>query len=86
MLWPEEAAAVQHAVEKRRREFAVGRMLARAALAAIGDPPSAIPTGNHREPVWPAGIVGSITHCAGYCAAAVARDAMVVALGIDAEQ
>jgi 4'-phosphopantetheinyl transferase EntD len=35
--------------------------------------------------VWPAGIVGSITHCTGYRAAAVARDTDVTAVGIDAE-
>jgi 4'-phosphopantetheinyl transferase EntD len=84
-LWPEEAAAVERAVGKRRQEFAAGRALARAALARLGEPPRAIPTGILREPTWPAGIVGSITHCAGYCAAAVARDGMVAALGIDAE-
>jgi 4'-phosphopantetheinyl transferase EntD len=84
-LWPEEAAAVERAVEKRRREFAAGRALARAALAGLGQPPSAILAGIDREPIWPAGIVGAITHCAGYCAAAVARDDVVAALGIDAE-
>ena len=84
-LWPDEAIAVEQAVEKRRREFAAGRELARAALAGLGHPPRAILTGTDREPIWPAGIVGTITHCAGYCAAAVARDDLVAALGIDAE-
>ncbi|WP_460370189.1 4'-phosphopantetheinyl transferase family protein, partial [Actinocorallia lasiicapitis] len=36
-------------------------------------------------PVWPDGVTGSITHCAGYHAAAVAPAAEVAALGIDAD-
>lgn len=36
-------------------------------------------------PQWPAGVVGSITHCDGYRAAAVARDDHLRAIGIDAE-
>jgi 4'-phosphopantetheinyl transferase EntD len=36
-------------------------------------------------PRWPPGVVGSITHCAGYRAAAVARSGDLMAIGIDAE-
>jgi 4'-phosphopantetheinyl transferase EntD len=36
--------------------------------------------------LWPAGIVGSITHCDGYRACAVAPADAVLALGIDAER
>ena len=84
-LMPEEEAAIARAVEKRRREFGLGRQCARAALARLGMPPVAIPQGPKRQPLWPAGVVGSITHCAGYCAAAVARSADVAGVGIDAE-
>jgi 4'-phosphopantetheinyl transferase EntD len=84
-LLPEEALVVRHALDARRREFALARMLARHALADLRCPPSAILSGAHREPLWPAGIVGSITHCAGYCAAAVARTGAVSTIGIDAE-
>jgi 4'-phosphopantetheinyl transferase EntD len=41
--------------------------------------------GPNRAPVWPEGVVGSITHCTGYCAAAVGRRGELRALGIDAE-
>lgn len=82
---PEEAPQVARAVEKRRREFAAGRSCARRALARIGFPDFAVLTGPNREPIWPAGVVGAITHCAGYCAAAVARAADLPAVGIDAE-
>jgi 4'-phosphopantetheinyl transferase EntD len=84
-LFPAEAAAVAHAVESRRREFATARACARAALARCGLPEAAIPVGTHGEPRWPAGAVGSITHCKGYRACAVAREADLLSIGIDAE-
>ncbi len=59
---------------------------ARAALEKLGLPPAPILTGPSREPLWPDGIVGSITHCAGLSAAAVARSGDIAGLGIDAER
>jgi 4'-phosphopantetheinyl transferase EntD len=85
VLFPEELEAIDRAVLKRRREFAAGRALARAALARLGIAPTALPRSASREPQWPPGIVGSITHCEGYCAAAVARARCVASIGIDAE-
>jgi 4'-phosphopantetheinyl transferase EntD len=84
-LFPEEEATVRRAVEKRRREFATTRMCARAALAQLGVPAVAILPGDRGAPQWPAGIVGSMTHCLGYRAAAVARAEHVVTIGLDAE-
>jgi len=81
----EEEAALVRAVEKRRREFALGRSCARRAIAALGYTPVPLPPGPSRAPVWPAGLVGSITHCAPYCAAAVAEAAAYWGVGIDAE-
>jgi 4'-phosphopantetheinyl transferase EntD len=83
-----EEAIVARAVAKRRQEFATGRRCAREALAKLGVPGSLgtpILSGPNREPVWPPGIVGSITHCEGYRAAAVAREQDLVSVGIDAE-
>jgi 4'-phosphopantetheinyl transferase EntD len=85
VLFPEEEAVIGRAVEKRRREFTTGRACARAALARLGQPPVAILPGERGSPGWPPGIVGSITHCAGYRAAAVARASQVLAIGLDAE-
>jgi len=81
----EEESAVARAIESRRREFSIGRACARSALSKLGFPPCAVPSGPDREPLWPSGIVGSITHCAGFCAAAVALQEDYVTLGIDAE-
>jgi 4'-phosphopantetheinyl transferase EntD len=36
-------------------------------------------------PQWPAGVVGSLTHCAGYRAAALAHAGEIATIGIDAE-
>jgi 4'-phosphopantetheinyl transferase EntD len=84
-LYPEEETVVGRAVEKRRREFTTARACAREALAQLGQPHQAIPTGSRGEPLWPAGIVGSITHCDGYRACAVARAGDLVTVGVDAE-
>jgi 4'-phosphopantetheinyl transferase EntD len=84
-LFPEEEQAVGRAVDKRRREFVTARACAREALRRMGLPPVAIPSGSRGEPRWPAGVVGSITHCAGYRACALAREGALVGLGIDAE-
>lgn len=84
-VFPGEEPAVARAVESRRREYVTARRCAREALARLGIPPAPVHTGSRREPVWPAGVVGSITHCPGYRAAAVARTAVLGSIGIDAE-
>ncbi len=84
-LYPEEEACVARAVERRRSEFTTVRHCARVALTRLGLGPSAIPRGERGAPRWPDGVVGSMTHCAGYRAAAVARAADLVTIGIDAE-
>ena len=84
-LLPEEEPLVARAVAKRRAEFTTVRTCARMALAELGRPPVPVLTGPKREPLWPAGIVGSLTHCTGYRAAAVAPATLLASLGIDAE-
>jgi len=84
-LFPEEQAAIANAVESRRREFATGRACAHTALARLGQSAAAVLRGPDGAPRWPGGTTGSITHCAGYRAAAVASAEDVVSLGIDAE-
>lgn len=84
-LYPEEEAVITRAVDKRRREFTTGRHCARQALTALGVSPGPLPRGERGAPVWPAGVVGSLTHCDGYRAAAVAHRSEVTSLGVDAE-
>lgn len=83
--YEEEAAVVAHAVPKRRREFAAGRACARSAMARLGLPEFPVVPDSRRVPIWPPGVVGSITHCGGFCAAVAARSAQVLAIGIDVE-
>lgn len=84
-LFPEERSHLAHAVPGRRREFAEVRTCARRALAELDVQPSPLLPGKGGAPGWPTGIVGSMTHCAGYRAAAVGWDREFVAIGIDAE-
>jgi 4'-phosphopantetheinyl transferase EntD len=84
-LFPEEEAAVGNAVPERRREFVTARACAREALSRLGLPAQPIPAGVRGEPIWPAGVVGSITHCRGYRACAVAPATELLTIGVDAE-
>ncbi len=85
-LFPEEAVAIERAVEKRRNEFSTGRYLAHQALERLGHVPTPIPYGDDRAPGWPDGIVGAITHTKGHCAVALAPASRYAAIGLDIER
>lgn len=80
-----EAALVARAVQTRRAEFASGRALARAALAALDRPVPALGATRDAGPAWPQGVIGSLTHADGVVAAAVAVRGALTGLGIDIE-
>jgi 4'-phosphopantetheinyl transferase EntD len=84
-LSKDEQQALGWAVPIRQMEFAAGRSCAREALKTLGFSDYPVLRGAERQPLWPDGIVGSITHCKGYCAAAVAYADQIPTLGIDAE-
>ena len=79
---------LKHAAVRRQLHFRAGRFCAREALRRLGSrPPSIGPArGDDGAPVWPAGVVGSITHTDGFAAAAVAAAGDVSAVGIDTER
>lgn len=83
-MHPDEAALAVSMSEARQQEFALGRACARHALARLGVRGPVLRS-HDRAPIWPEGVVGTLTHCDGFCAAAVARRDSVVALGLDAE-
>jgi 4'-phosphopantetheinyl transferase EntD len=85
MMFPAEAAAVGGAAATRRREFGTVRHCAREAMRSLGLPAVPILPDEQRAPRWPAGVVGSMTHCEGYRAAVVARADELRSVGIDAE-
>jgi 4'-phosphopantetheinyl transferase EntD len=82
---PEEEPLIAKSVAKRRNEFVTVRHCARLALNELGMPPVPILKGEKGEPCWPDGVVGSLTHCAGYRGAVVGRRDEVRSVGIDAE-
>ncbi|WP_419706385.1 4'-phosphopantetheinyl transferase family protein [Promicromonospora sp. NFX87] len=84
-LTPAEARVIASAVPARRREFTAGRTCARAALEELGYHDWSLLPGPRREPLWPDGVVGSISHCPGLAVAVAARSADTLAIGIDVE-
>jgi 4'-phosphopantetheinyl transferase EntD len=84
-LHADELSALGEANTKRREEFTTARACAREALERTGFPNTAVPAGPKGEPVWPEGILGSITHCEGLYACALAHSGGTVAIGIDTE-
>ena len=85
-LHPDEARHVAGAAQKRQRDFVLGRTCAHAALAQAGCDMGPIGRAEDGAPIWPAGLVGSITHTQGYAAAVVGRAADFAGLGVDAER
>ncbi|MFF8788638.1 4'-phosphopantetheinyl transferase [Streptomyces sp. NPDC015125] len=84
-LFPEESRLTATMSDVRRREFATVRHCARRAALRLGVPPAPLLPGPRGAPQWPHGVVGSMTHCRGYRAAALARGDHVRGVGIDAE-
>ncbi len=85
VLYPEENSLIHKAVHKRRREFAAGRLCARRALKILSITDFPLLVNNNRTPVWPPGIVGSITHTEGYSGVAIARQKEIRSVGLDVE-
>ena len=81
----DEEPLIAKSVAKRRNEFITVRHCARIALGQLGVPPVPILKGDKGEPLWPDGVVGSLTHCTGYRGAVVGRTGAVRSVGIDAE-
>jgi 4'-phosphopantetheinyl transferase EntD len=85
VLLPEEEAHFENAGPKRRRESATVRHLARQALGQLGYASVPVPRGKWGVPLWPHGVVGSMTHCTGYRAAVATEQRCLASVGIDAE-
>jgi 4'-phosphopantetheinyl transferase EntD len=85
-LSSEELEAISKAVSKRRNEFATGRWLARRTMLELGLEPGHIARGDQRQPIWPAGITGSITHADDIAAVAVSAADACQSIGIDLER
>lgn len=77
---------IARSVRKRQAEYFHGRLVARAALAAIGAPAGAIGSTRDGAPAWPDGVIGSISHCNHLAIAAAVSGSSLRGLGIDVER
>ena len=81
LLWLPHYAQLQHAGRKRKTEHLAGRIAAVYALREYGY--KYVPAiGELRQPVWPAEVYGSISHCGTTALAVVSRQP----IGIDIEE
>ncbi len=85
LLTPSELQSIAHCADKRIQDFTAGRASARRALLELGIRDFSLLSDRDRAPLWPASIVGSITHTYGYGAAAVARRSDIGGIGLDCE-
>lgn len=69
----------------RRAEFLAGRVAARHAMEQLGVTGAQVPVGKSRQPLWPRGISGSITHSHGKVAC-LASNTPGMIVGIDIEK
>lgn len=77
--------SLRRAVDRRKAEYLVARACASELLHTLGAQCREVGFGKNREPLWPVGFVGSITHSGPFVAVAVAPDYRVASIGIDAE-
>lgn len=75
---------LQHAVASRKAEHLAGRYLCKKIMQEHALP-QVVPIGAFREPVWPSGWTGSITHSTGVAMSCLGRKSDVALLGIDFE-
>lgn len=73
------------AVHKRKAEYLISRICAGNLLLDLGSSLFEVGTGTNREPLWPPGYVGSISHTKYLLSVAVARESAIASIGIDFE-
>lgn len=84
-LLGDEGQAIARAVPTRRNEFIAGRTAARLSLRKLGLADCEILRGPDRDPQWPPGVVGTISHTVDLCIAMTAHQSSHWALGVDLE-
>jgi len=72
------------AVDKRQADFLAGRLITTRAFEQLALPAANIPIGPNREPVWPDGVVGSISHTKDMCGCLISTNPSLL-VGIDIE-
>jgi 4'-phosphopantetheinyl transferase EntD len=85
ILTPNESSLTSNWSIKRIGEFSTGRYCAKKTLECLGFKHHDILIGENREPLWPDGVTGSISHCDNLVGAITASTAKVKAIGLDIE-
>ncbi len=84
-LMPNEKLLTTRFADKRLKDFSTGRFCARKAMTYIGYEPYEILMGDDKQPIWPKGIVGSISHTSILTGAVVGLSSQIKAIGLDIE-
>ena len=84
-LSDDELQFVANASSKRKSEFSTGRWCAKQLLKKHNITKTPVLSGEHREPLWPDTIVGSISHCKDLCGAVIAKNDVIQSIGFDLE-
>jgi len=84
-VYTAEEQAIQEAGEARKSEFRAGRNSAHVALRNLGANRFVVRKGLQREPLWPTGYTGSISHTIGHCSVVVTRQCDFSGIGHDVE-
>lgn len=84
-LLPGELEIVKKAGRARRMEFSTGRYVSRCLLTGIGLKESPILRDESGYPLWPDGVVGSISHKNMVCLVVLSRSDQYTSLGADIE-
>ena len=85
LLPEQERAYLDNAVSSRRAEFSTGRLLVASQLKEFGIVGVPVRRGIMNEPIWPDGIVGSISHTSEICVVVMGRSTDISFLGVDVE-
>ncbi|MFP4731388.1 4'-phosphopantetheinyl transferase family protein [Pasteurella multocida] len=77
--------SIRWSVKKRQAEFITGRYMAKLCLEALSVVDHDVLIGAHREPLWPEGFTGAISHTSDRVAALVADKIAHRFTGLDVE-
>ncbi|AUO47503.1 4'-phosphopantetheinyl transferase family protein [Pseudomonas ogarae] len=76
---------VVRSVRSRQAEYLAGRWLSRQLWVKRNVTPIQLGSGAHRQPIWPSGWVGSISHTSTIAVSCLAKSCEVGLLGLDLE-
>lgn len=76
---------IKKSVVKRRAEYFAGRFCAHKALIFLGCMDTHVAASTERAPLWPTGVLGSISHTDNFAISAVGSAKKIAFIGIDVE-